>query len=68
MASMKRREFIGLMGTAALGVARPAIAQTKTDLPLVGLLNPGTEEFAKDRTAALRIGLQEASFIEGTTR
>ena len=63
---MRRRRFIGLMGVAALGVARPAIAQTKTDLPLVGVLVPRTQEPANDALAALRTGLQEAGFVEGT--
>ncbi|MEA2918264.1 MAG: hypothetical protein QOJ15_10345 [Bradyrhizobium sp.] len=63
---MRRREFIALMGTAALSVSRPAFAQTNTGLPLVGVLVPRTLEPAKDALAALRIGLQEAGFVEGT--
>lgn len=63
---MKRREFIGLIGTAALGFPRPGHAQTRTGLPLVGVLSPGRAEMFKDRIAALRLGLQEAGFIEGT--
>jgi putative tryptophan/tyrosine transport system substrate-binding protein len=63
---MRRRQFIGLMGTAALSAARPALAQTNHDLPLVGVLSPGTPELIKDRIPALRLGLQEAGFIEGT--
>jgi putative tryptophan/tyrosine transport system substrate-binding protein len=64
---MRRRQFMTLLsGAAALSAGRPVLAQTNNGLPLVGLLNPSTEEFAKDRTAALRIGLQEAGFIEGT--
>jgi putative tryptophan/tyrosine transport system substrate-binding protein len=65
---MQRREFIGLIGTAALSFPRPGYAQTKTDLPVVGLLllqKPDTA-VAKDRITALRKGLQEAGFIEGT--
>ena len=33
---MKRREFIGLIGTAALSFPRPGYAQTGAGLPLVG--------------------------------
>jgi putative ABC transport system substrate-binding protein len=65
---MRRREFIGLIGTAALNFPRPGYAQTKTDLPVVGLLllqKPDTT-VAKDRITALRKGLQEAGFIDGT--
>jgi putative tryptophan/tyrosine transport system substrate-binding protein len=65
---MRRRMFIGLMGTAALGLARSAVAQTPTDLPLVGVLMPFEQdaEFTRERIAAIRKGLQEAGFIEGT--
>jgi putative ABC transport system substrate-binding protein len=64
---MQRREFIGLI-TAVLSFPRPGYAQTKTELPVVGLLVPFKSETdtAKDRVAALRKGLQEAGFIEGT--
>jgi putative ABC transport system substrate-binding protein len=65
---MRRREFIGLIGTAALSFPRPGYAQTKTDMPLVGLLMPTKSDMtaAKERVAALRKGLQEAGFVEGT--
>jgi putative ABC transport system substrate-binding protein len=65
---MRRRDFIGLIGTAALSFPRPGYAQTKTDLPVVGLLlllKPDTT-VAKERITALRKGLQEAGFVEGT--
>jgi putative ABC transport system substrate-binding protein len=65
---MQRREFIGLIGAAALSFPRPGYAQTKTDLPVVGLLMTSNSETntAKERVAALRKGLQEAGFVEGT--
>jgi putative tryptophan/tyrosine transport system substrate-binding protein len=64
---MRRREFIGLI-TAALSFPRPGYAQTKTDMPLVGLLMPAKSgtTIAKGRVTALRKGLQEAGFVEGT--
>jgi putative ABC transport system substrate-binding protein len=65
---MRRRQFIGLIGTTALSFPRPGYAQTKTDLPVVGVLlmsKPDTTA-AKDRITALRKGLQEAGFVEGT--
>jgi putative tryptophan/tyrosine transport system substrate-binding protein len=42
--------------------------RTKTGLPVVGLLLPLKSDttFADDRITALRKGLQEAGFIEGT--
>jgi hypothetical protein len=56
---MRRREFIGLIGTAVLSFPRPGYAQTKIDLPVVGLLRrqkPDTT-VAKDRITALRKSL-----------
>ena len=65
---MQRREFIGLLGTAALSFPRPGYAQTKTDLPVVGLMLVLKSDTmaARDRITALRKGLQEERFIEGT--
>ena len=62
---MQRREFIGLLGTAALSFPRPGYAETNTGLPLVGYLSPSTPEVGKIAVAALRIGLQAEGFIEG---
>jgi putative ABC transport system substrate-binding protein len=65
---MRRREFIGLIGTAALNFPRPGYAQTKTDLPVVGFLLPAKLDttVAKERISDLRKGLQEGGYIEGT--
>jgi ABC-type uncharacterized transport system substrate-binding protein len=64
---MRRRQFIGLVGTAALTGARTGYAQTKTPLPVVGLLMAYRSETdaTKARVAALRKGLQEEGFVEG---
>jgi putative ABC transport system substrate-binding protein len=64
---MRRREFIGLIGTAALSFQRPGYAQTSAGLPLVGVLAPPKQdtEFARQIIAALRKGLQEEGFTEG---
>jgi ABC-type uncharacterized transport system substrate-binding protein len=66
-AVMRRREFIGLLGTAALSMPRRGHAQTKTDLPVVGFVTALKSDStnAKNRVAALRKGLQEGGFIEG---
>ncbi len=63
---MRRREFIGLI-TAASSIPRPGHAQTKTELPVVGLLVSFKSETdtTKARVAALRKGLQEEGFVEG---
>jgi putative ABC transport system substrate-binding protein len=65
---MRRREFMGLIGAAALSFPRSGYAQTKTDLPVVGFLlgQKSDSKIGKDRVAALRKGLQEGGLIEGT--
>src|SRR5258706_14965999 len=65
---MQRRDFLGLIGATALSIPRPGYAQSKTDMPLVGLLvlqKPDTTA-ARDRITALRKGLQEEGLTEGT--
>jgi hypothetical protein len=43
-AGMQRREFLGLIGTAAWSFPRPGYAQTNTGLPFVGLLIPAKSD------------------------
>jgi putative ABC transport system substrate-binding protein len=64
---MHRRDFIGLIGATALSIPPRGYAQTKTDMPLVGLLlvRRSDTTVAKDQIAALRKGLQEEGFVEG---
>jgi len=64
---MRRREFIELIATAALGFPRTGYAQTRTDLPLVGFLVPTKLDTAtaRERTNDLRRGLREGGYIEG---
>jgi putative ABC transport system substrate-binding protein len=66
---MKRRNFLGLMGATALCISRPGYAQTKAQMPLVGFLlgRRSDNAIAKDQIAALRKGLQDEGFIEGTS-
>jgi putative ABC transport system substrate-binding protein len=63
---MRRREFIGLIGAAALISPRPGYAQNSS-LPMVGFLVPIKQdtEYARQIIAALRKGLQEEGFTEG---
>jgi putative ABC transport system substrate-binding protein len=65
---MRRREFIGLIGTAALSFPRPAYPQNNAGLPLVGFLASTKQdtEFARQIIAALRKGLQEEGFTDKT--
>lgn len=64
---MRRRKFIGLTGTAALSLSRSVNAQTSTGLLLVGLMLPfkADSEYARQRMATIRQGLQDVGFIEG---
>jgi hypothetical protein len=45
--AIRRRKFIQLAGAAMLGFPHQGMAQTRADLPLVGILFPGTPEAAK---------------------
>lgn len=65
---MQRRDFLGLAATAALSFPRAVYAQTKTGLPLVAVLMVAKSEtsLGTERIAALRKGLQDAGFVDGT--
>jgi putative tryptophan/tyrosine transport system substrate-binding protein len=60
---MLRREFVGLIGSAAL-LPFAASAQQAT-VPVVGFLSSRSPEEAAVHTAAFRHGLSEVGFVEG---
>src|SRR5437899_9720564 len=62
-ADMRRREFLGVLGSAA---AWPVVVQAQqTSKPVIGFLAaPAAMPFAQ-RTGAIHQGLREASFVEG---
>lgn len=60
---MRRREFLKASGVAAIALPWPAFAQK--ELPLVGVLVPGSADQANQRVVAIRKGLQEAGLTEG---
>src|SRR5262245_834204 len=60
---MRRRDFIGLLSSAAIAWSVPARAQPAT--PVIGFLNSGSPNSFAHLVDAFRAGLKEAGFVEG---
>jgi putative ABC transport system substrate-binding protein len=60
---MRRREFIRLIGSAAMWPLAARAQQPK--LPVIGFLNAVSFESYADRIASIRRGLNERGFVEG---
>jgi putative tryptophan/tyrosine transport system substrate-binding protein len=59
---VKRREFIALLGGAA--VAWPLAARAQQALPVIGVINSGTSAANAKNVTALRQALKEAGFVD----
>jgi putative tryptophan/tyrosine transport system substrate-binding protein len=61
--SMRRREFIALVGGAA--IALPRVVRAQQQIPLLVFFNSGTSSSHVKNVAAFRSGLKEAGLVEG---
>jgi putative ABC transport system substrate-binding protein len=62
---MRRREFITLIGAAAAW-PRAARTQQSANVPRIGFLRVGPASSNASRVKALRIGLRDLGYVEGT--
>jgi putative ABC transport system substrate-binding protein len=63
---MRRRAFIAGLAAMAAG-ARPARAQTRANVPVIGFLHPGSLESGSLIPDALREGLRESGYVVNDT-
>ena len=64
-ADMRRREFIGLIGSVAAAWPFAVRAQQQQAMPVIGILRSTSAASSTPLVAAFRKGLAEAGFVEG---
>src|SRR5262249_39458545 len=64
---MKRREFIALLGGAAVGLPSAVRAQHAEKLPTIGFVSASNPSLASERVAAFTQRLHELGWIDGST-
>ena len=62
---MRRRDFMTLLGSAALALPRPAFGQTVQRIYTIGILWPATLPPGPPRMESLRQSLRQLDFVEG---
>jgi putative ABC transport system substrate-binding protein len=60
---MRRREFLGVLSSAAAGW--PLAARAQQSMPVIGLLDQRSPEMTLDRVRGFHRGLKESGYVEG---
>ena len=63
--TMRRRDLLSILGSAAAAWTFPARAQQPSKMPIIGLLGSKSPDLWKDRLNAFRQGLGEVGYTEG---